>query len=171
MDDHELHHLREHKDEVFRHDDHSPIPAQRRPEFRGLRYFPTNPDLVFDPVVEPADGSSLEIATSDGDVRTYRRAGRVRFEVEGREAELMLLSRADEDGFFLPFRDATSGHEAYGAGRYLDLEAGPDDRVHLDFNLAYNPYCAYDDAYSCPLPPPENWLRMPVRAGEAKYPQ
>jgi uncharacterized protein (DUF1684 family) len=169
MDDHELHHLRQHKDEVFRHDDHSPIPAEQRAAFRGLQYFPPNPDLVFDLVVELADGSTLEISTSDGASRIYRRAGRVRFEVEGEEAELMLLSRADEDGFFLPFRDATSGKEAYGAGRYLDLEADDDDRVHVDFNLAYNPYCAYDDAFSCPLPPPENWLSVPVRAGEVKY--
>jgi uncharacterized protein (DUF1684 family) len=70
---------------------------------------------------------------------------------------------------FLPFRDATSGNESYGAGRYLDVEPGRDGRVQSDFNLAYNPYCAYNDAFSCPLSPSENWLRVPIRAGEAAY--
>jgi uncharacterized protein (DUF1684 family) len=172
MDEHQLHHLehlREQKDLAFRHDPHSPIPAADRHAFAGLRYFPPNPDLVFDLVPDPADGSALEIPTSDGAVRRYRRAARVRFAIEGEQAELVLLAREDEEGLFLPFRDATSGKEAYGAGRYLDVEPGDDGRLHIDFNLAYNPYCAYNDAFSCPLPPPENWLRVPVRAGEASY--
>lgn len=166
MDEHALHQLRQHEDEWFRHDPHSPVPAEHRGSFRGLQYFPTDPGLVLDLPVEPADGSTLEISTSDGSSRRYRRAGRVRFTVDGGQAELVLLSSDDEEGFF---RDATSGTEAYGAGRYLDLEPGEDGSVHVDFNLAYNPYCAYDDAFSCPLPPPENWLRVPVRAGEAAY--
>jgi uncharacterized protein (DUF1684 family) len=165
---HELHELRQHKDEWFRHDPHSPVPAEQRAVFAGLRYFPPSPDLVFDISVEPVDGSSLEIPTSDGSSRRYRRAGRVRFDVHGEQAELVLLSREDEQGFFLPFRDATSGQEAYGAGRYLDVEPARDGQVHVDFNLAYNPFCAYNDAFSCPLPPPENWLRVPIRAGEAR---
>jgi uncharacterized protein (DUF1684 family) len=93
----------------------------------------------------------------------------VRFEIDGEHAELVLLTRQDEQRFFLPFRDATSGRESYGPGRYLDVEPGRDGRVQVDFNLAYNPYCAYNDAFSCPLPPPDNWLRVPIRAGEAAY--
>lgn len=169
MQDDELQHLRQRKDQMFRDDHHSPIPAGQRRSFSGLRYFPPAPDLAFDLEVEPADGSTLEIPTSDGSRRRYRRSGRVRFEVDGEQAELVLLSREDEEGFFLPFRDATSGSESYGAGRYLDVGPSEEGRVHVDFNLAYNPYCAYDDAYSCPLPPPDNWLRVPVRAGEAAY--
>jgi hypothetical protein len=144
-------------------------PIRERARFDGLRYFPPNPQLQLQLLVEPADGSTLEIATSDGSTRRFRRCGGVRFEIDGEQAELVLLSRQDEHGFFVPFRDATSGKESCGAGRYLDVEPGRDGRVQLDFNLAYNPDCAYNEAFSCPLPPPENWLRVPVRAGEAAY--
>ncbi|NIR36327.1 MAG: DUF1684 domain-containing protein [Actinobacteria bacterium] len=72
-------------------------------------------------------------------------------------------------GYFLPFRDATSGSESYGAGRFLDIDGPLDGPVTIDFNLAYNPYCAYDESYSCPLPPAENWLQVPIRAGEQVY--
>ncbi len=168
MDKHELHQL-QHKDESFRHDPHSLVPAEKREAFAGLRYFPLNRDLVFDVPVEPADGSSLEIPTSDGSFRRYRRTGHARFHLDGEQAALVLLSREDEAGFFLPFRDATSGKQAYGAGRYLDIAPSQEEQVHVDVNLAYNPYCAYNDASSCPLPPPENRLRVPIRAGEATY--
>jgi uncharacterized protein (DUF1684 family) len=169
MDVHELQRLRQHKDHMFRDDPHSPVPPEERARFAGLRYFPPNPHLQLELEVETADGSTLEIPTSDGSTRRFRRSGRVRFEIDGEQAELVLLTREDEHGFFLPFRDATSGKESYGAGRYLDVERGSDGRVQVDFNLAYNPYCAYNDAFSCPLPPPENWLRVPIRAGEAAY--
>ena len=69
-------------------------------------------------------------------------------------------------GYFLPFRDATSGKETYGAGRYLDVPRGENGQVVVDFNYAYSPYCAYGDAYSCALPPRENWLTVPIEAGE-----
>jgi uncharacterized protein (DUF1684 family) len=71
---------------------------------------------------------------------------------------------------FLPFRDATSGKESYGAGRYLDLHAHRDE-VEIDFNYAYNPYCAYNPEWNCPLPPAENWLQVPIRAGEKAFPE
>ena len=126
MDEHELQHLRQHKDESFRHDPHSPIPVDKRQTFDGLRYFPLNGDLVFDVAVEPADGSTLEIPTSDGSSRRYRRAGHVRFRLDGEQAELVLLSRQEEAGSFLPFRDATSGKQAYGAGPPVPARAaGP----------------------------------------------
>ncbi len=75
----------------------------------------------------------------------------------------------EDPNLFIPFRDATSGVESYGAARYLDLEVAHNDRYSVDFNYAYNPYCAYSDAYVCPLPPRENWLGVPIRAGEKKY--
>jgi uncharacterized protein len=171
MNPHALEEMRRQKDEVFRTHPHSPIPEGHRDTFAGIAYFPPNAGLVFDLEVEPADGEILTIPTSDGDERRYARAFTIRFAVEGQPAELVLLGREGDAGLFLPFRDATSGNESYGAGRYLDLEPPAEGRVHIDFNLAYNPYCAYDDAYSCPLPPPENWLRLPIRAGEAAYPQ
>ena len=86
------------------------------------------------------------------------------------QGSVTMLQRDGQDGFFVPFRDATSGTESYPAGRYIDLEPDAVDRttwtVHLDFNYAYSPSCAYDDRFSCPLPPPENWLQVPIRAGE-----
>ena len=107
--------------------------------------------------------------TTTGEVRAYRRSGKVSFEVDGEPATLTLYTTPHGNGWFVPFRDATSGTETYGAGRYLDLERTGDGSVMLDFNLAYNPYCAYDQRYSCPLPPVENWLQVPIRAGERNY--
>ena len=83
-------------------------------------------------------------------------------------------SAPDEERLFVPFRDKTSGEETYGAGRYLDLE--PDEGLTaggkwiLDLNMAYNPWCAYSEDYACPFVPPENWLDLPIRAGEKNYP-
>lgn len=115
-----------------------------------------------------ADGEVLTIPTSDGDERRFVRAAQVTVEVEGQPVSFVLLAHEDDEGYFLPFRDATSGQESYGAGRYLDLEA-MDGRVRVDFNLAYNPSCACDDSYPCPLPPPDNWVSVPIRAGEKNY--
>jgi uncharacterized protein len=169
MDAHELEAFRREKDQVFGGHPQSPIPPEHRAHFRGLSYYPPNPALVFDLPLDPADGSEVVIPTSDGSERRYRRAATVRFTVEEQPAELVLLTSEDQHGFFLPFRDATSGKDTYGAGRYLEVEAPSDGRVHIDFNLAYNPYCAYNPAYSCPLPPPENWLQVPIYAGEGAY--
>src|SRR5205823_4054425 len=83
-------------------------------------------------------------------------------------ARLMLYASDDSDELFVPFRDATSGQETYGAGRYLEIHAHGDNVV-IDFNYAYNPNCAYDPAWSCPLPPIENWLKVPIRAGEKAF--
>ena len=109
----------------------------------------------------------VEIQTSTGDIRVYTRYGRFKFPVEGQEVELTIYET--EHGFFLPFVNSLAGVETYPAGRYLDLEALPDDRFLVDFNLAYNPYCAYNDAWSCPLTPFENRLKVPIRAGEKLF--
>ena len=158
------------KDEFFKSDHHSPIPNEARHHFDGLNYFPPNPDLIFELPVQEADGAELKIQTTDGETRVYRRSGRVRFTVDGVDTELTLYDTG-HPGFFLPFRDGTSGKETYGAGRYLDLEPNSDGSITLDFNYAYNPFCVYDEAYSCPLPPPENWLTVRIEAGEQNYPE
>jgi uncharacterized protein (DUF1684 family) len=106
--------------------------------------------------------------TSTGDSREYKRAGKVRFDVEGQAAELTIFQDSSGE-LFLPLRDATSGKESYGAGRYLEPDLIDDETVHVDFNYLYNPYCAYNEAYSCPLPPGENWLRVPITAGEKSF--
>ncbi len=159
---------REHKDEFFQHSPQSPLPHERRHGFGGLSYYEPNPDLVFTLPVDGDVEGELDVQTSDGQVRRYRRVGRVTFDVDGEPAELTLYSTGHH-GYFVPFRDKTSGQETYGAGRYLELEPNEDGTVTIDFNYAYNPFCAYDEAYSCPLPPIENWLRVPIEAGEKSF--
>jgi uncharacterized protein (DUF1684 family) len=112
----------------------------------------------------------------------YRRSGVLRFTVQGVDCRLTVFAMVGYGGgLFLPFRDATSGHETYGAGRYLfdtvkntdglSLELAPgSDEVVIDFNYAYNPSCVYDDCWACPLAPRENWLQVSIRAGEMAYP-
>jgi uncharacterized protein (DUF1684 family) len=119
--------------------------------------------------VEPfLEQVTVEMGTSTGDFNQYIRFGRFTFDVDGVEAELTLFTSADGETF-LPFVDATSPDETYGAGRYLELEHINDNRYLVDFNLAYNPWCAYSPFYSCPLPPEENRLSVPIEAGEKNF--
>ena len=169
MDTLALMEFREAKDHFFGQSHESPLSHEVRHDFAGLEYYDPNPDLVFRLPVDAGDESEVRVGTSDGAERTYRRTGKVHFEVNGETVELTLYSTG-HPGYFLPFRDATSGRSTYGAGRYLDIEPNDDGTVILDFNYAYNPTCAYDEAYSCPLPPAENWLRVPIEAGEMNFP-
>lgn len=157
--------FRAQKDHYFATDPHSPLTPEQKKDFQGFNYFPENPDLSFELSVEPfSEQETVEVQTSTGDVQVYRRYGRLKFEVEGQPAELTLFY--NEHGYFLPFVDALAGVETYGAGRYLEPEPLPGGKFLIDFNLAYNPYCAYNELYSCPLTPFENRLRVPIRAGE-----
>ena len=97
----------------------------------------------------------------------YVRHSRFEFQVEGQEAELTIYQ--NENGYFLPFVDALAGKETYPAGRYLEPEELHGNRFLVDFNLAYNPYCAYNEMWSCPITPPENRLKVPIRAGEKLF--
>ncbi len=167
----DIHHLLEHrraKDQFFATDHHSPLAHEMQDGFQGLDYFEPESALVFDVTLEPAEGGEVLVQTSDGLERLYRRAGKARFSVNGEQVELTLYDTGHE-GYFIPFRDATSGKSTYGAGRYLDIEPSEDGTVTIDFNQAYNPFCAYDEAYSCPLPPVENWLSVPIEAGEKDF--
>jgi uncharacterized protein len=170
------------RDELFRTHPQSPIEPDERDTFRGLRYFPRDPAYRVPARFEPGDGSELVIETGgqDGTVR-FRRAGRLAFSLEGAECQLTALSLVQyAGGLFVPFRDSTSGRETYGAGRYLfdtakntdglvlELRPGSPEVV-IDFNYAYNASCAYSPRWACPLAPPENHLKVPVRAGELSY--
>lgn len=154
----------------------SPLSADQRAKFEGLPYFAENETLALTVEVEQlaATEPMIEMETSTGEQRPYRRWGRFSFTVDGEEATLTIYSDAHGHEFFMPFRDATSGSETYGAGRYLDnhrpglVDLG-NGRFQIDFNYAYNPYCAYSPYYSCPLPPRENWLNVPIRAGEKSF--
>lgn len=154
------------KDRFFKEHPESPLTPAQRATFTGLRYFPEDATLRMVLPIEPLDQPAvLVLQTSAGDTQEYRRLGQLRFRVEGQAARLTLF--ADEaGGLFLPFADALAGRETYGAGRYLEPELLEGARVLIDFNLAYNPYCAYNDNWSCPLTPPENRLKVAIRAGE-----
>ena len=161
----DLEEFRKEKDEFFAKDRSSPLTREQRKDFKGLQYFPENPALSLEVEVEELpEGETVEMQTSTGSVQRYTRAGKFRFNVEGQEAELTLFK--DPHGYFLPFADALAGQETYGAGRYLEPQPLPDGRLLVDFNYAYNPYCAYNDAWTCPLTPFENRLKVPIRAGE-----
>ncbi|MCL4323857.1 MAG: DUF1684 domain-containing protein [Candidatus Thermoplasmatota archaeon] len=165
---------RKQKDEYFRTDMDSPIPEGERKTFPGLNYYPIEEKLRFAVRLAPVDPPTpLSFGVSQGPPRPMLKVGYFDFVVDGAPQRLWAYRSADPHGggsLFVPFRDATSGKETYGAGRYLDLEATEEGTYTLDFNEAYNPYCIYSDCYSCPLPPMENWLKVPLRAGEKTYP-
>jgi uncharacterized protein (DUF1684 family) len=164
----ELTDYRAEKDEFFRRHPQSPLMPEQRSGFMGLQYFPENEALRLEVTVEPLqDQQPMQMQTSTGGVQTYIRHGKFRFQVDGEEAELTIYR--NEHGYFLPFVDSLAGKETYPAGRYLEPEALPGGRFFVDFNMAYNPYCAYNEMWSCPITPPENRLKVPVRAGEKQY--
>ena len=133
-----------------------------------MKYFAENPDLALILEVEEfPQKDEIQMQTSTGDVQDYQRFGRIHFEVEGQPAELTIY--ASESGYFLPFVDSLANQETYGAGRYLEPEPLADGRFAVDFNYAYNPYCAYSEFWSCPLTPFENRLKVPIRAGEKNF--
>jgi uncharacterized protein len=166
----ELEHFRAQKDAFFKTHPHSPLTAEQQATFAGLRYFPENPDLrLVLPLEEFVEKDTVVMQTSTGDERVYVRYGRLRFIVEEQEVTLTVYADEDSGAFFLPFVDALRGRETYGAGRYLDPEPLGDGQFLIDFNLAYNPYCAYNDDWSCPLTPVENWLLVPIRTGEKLF--
>ena len=140
-------------------------------QVRWIGLLPEQPALALVIEPEPPDDPAelITLQTSTGESAEYHRAAVVRFEVEGEPASLTVFREQYSGQLFLPFADATSGTETYGAGRYLEVQPLDDGRLLIDFNYAYNPYCAYNDAWSCPLPPPENRLTVSIRAGERRF--
>lgn len=166
----DLDEFRKEKDEFFRTDHDSPLAHEQTHHFAGLNYFPENPDLVVVSEMEPpAETGEVTMETSTGASQVYERAGVIPFTVDGQPTQVTLFRAKGDDALFLPFRDALSGKETYGAGRYLDVAPPHNGHVMVDFNYAFNPSCAYNPKYSCPLPPTENWLKVPIRAGEKNF--
>jgi uncharacterized protein len=164
----DLEQMRSDKDAFFRTSPHSPLTPEQQRDFEGLRYFPEDPNLRMTLAVERfATPESIRMQTSTGDVQAYERFGRISFTVDGREASLTIYR--NEQGYFLPFVDSLAGEETYGAGRYLEPEEQSGGTFLVDFNLAYNPYCAYNENWSCPITPAENRLKVPIRAGEKLF--
>ena len=160
--------FRKMKDEFFVHDGQSPLTPAQKKGFKGLRYFPYNPALNIEVTVhEFTEKQQVEMQTTNGDIQVYQRYGRISFMVDGQPAELTIYQ--SDSGWFLPFVDSLASKETYPAGRYLEPEPLGDASFKVDFNLAYNPYCAYNDYWSCPLTPFENRLKVPIRAGEKLF--
>jgi uncharacterized protein len=162
------------KDALFRAHPQSPIPAADRQRFGGLEYWPFDAAARVEARFTAAEDSPSGAAGAAGEV-AFRRIGRLDFELSGEPLSLAALwIEGYAGGLFVPFRDATSGHQTYGGGRYLldtiksaDLgSAAAADTLVLDFNYAYHPSCAYDPRWVCPLAPPDSRLAIPVRVGE-----
>jgi uncharacterized protein len=161
------------RDDLFARHPQSPLPEQERASFSGLPCFDYDPAARALATIVPVEPQTLDIGTSDDGAYRFTRFGDAMFELEGRSLALEVYwLEGYGGGLYLPFADATSGTTSYGGGRYLldsvkgaDL-GGEDDQVVLDFNFAYNPSCAYDPRWVCPLAPPANRLPVEVRAGE-----
>jgi len=157
--------FRREKDEFFRASAYAPLTPEQQGEFERLSYYDLNPALDLIVTVQPfGDAGDIVIETNTGDTQRYRRYGEFTFNVEEQEARLTIY--ASPQGYFLPFTDTNAGTETYAAGRYLEPEPLGNNRFRVDFNLAYNPYCAYGEGWSCPITPLENRLSVAIRAGE-----
>jgi hypothetical protein len=163
---------RREEDWFFAGHERSPIPFEDRAAFEGLDYYPPAPAYRFETeLIEHEIKSRVRMGYTKGEERDFVRWGEFRFTIGDEQRVLQAYkTEFDEERLFVPFRDATSGRETYGAGRYLDLEWARDRTCDgkwiLDFNRAYNPWCAYSETYTCPFVPQENWLAVPIRAGE-----
>jgi uncharacterized protein (DUF1684 family) len=162
------------RDEYMKQDKESPFAG--KPEgFAGLKYFPVNPAFRVVADLEPVkERKMVLLKTNDGKEQRYMEYAVASFRLGDKANKLIILEVVDSGPFrgtlFLAFADETSAFETYGAGRYLDVEKTPGaTSITLDFNKAYNPYCAYSDSFSCPLPPRENILAIAVKAGEISY--
>jgi uncharacterized protein (DUF1684 family) len=155
------------KDQALRGEG-SPIPQEARGTFAGLSYYPPDGALVVDATLEKLEPPEpVSIAATKGDVRKMLRYGRFRFVVDGTPCTLTAFTSQDHPTtLFIPFRDRTNGSETYEVGRYIDMEVSGGEKYRLDFNMAYNPYCAYNANYTCPIVPRENVLPVAIPAGE-----
>jgi uncharacterized protein len=144
-----------------------PIPAAKKAEFLPLAYFPIDPEYnVLAGLTPSKDRIELMVPTSTGTLRKMLQVGRLDFTLKGQPMSLLAFTEGDLNTLSVMFSDMTSGTETYPAGRYIDLTRTGTGVYALDFNKAFHPYCYYNASYECPYPPPENRLKVPVRAGE-----
>ncbi|MGH9331869.1 MAG: DUF1684 domain-containing protein [Vicinamibacterales bacterium] len=163
------------KDRLFKTSRDSPLKPPDREAFTALIYFP--PDQSYRTaaalrVAPEAEQAVVTMPTSTGQRRDYRQIGALEFNLKGQPLSLVAFTEAADSTtrrLFVPFGDLTNGAETYPAGRYLDLDPTPTGLYDLDFNKAYNPFCAYNETYDCPYPPPSNRLKIPIRAGEKTF--
>ena len=169
----ELRATRAEKDEFFAESPQSPLPPAERESFEGLTYFDPDPAYRVSATASVHDGSDpIDLTVRNGEAMRYLPAVEFSFTLPGGTEETLVAyrQREEDEALFVPFRDKTTGQETYDGGRYMDLHPegtlADGDEVTIDFNLAYTPFCAFSDAFACPLPPEGNWLDAAVRAGE-----
>ena len=152
---------------------HSPLSAKAKKDFKGIQFFPANTKYVVQArFVRTPHEKPFQMSTSSGMRKTYVKYAEVYFMIDNKEYKLNVYQSTDliksteyKDYLFIPFTDATSGTETYEGGRYIDLTIPASDKITLDFNKAYHPYCAYTDGYNCPIPPQENHVPVRIEAG------
>lgn len=165
--------LRKQKDNAWKSDKQSPLTKEQKKSFKGLNYFPPNPKLYFELPLDTniSDvGKKIIIKTTGGDGQIYLKAGKVKFNIGGKEVEAIVFEDPQQEQFqyYLLFRDQTTGKETYENGRMLQIPQ-KGERLVIDFNYAYNPYSAYNNNWDCPITPQENILPVPIKAGEKKF--
>jgi uncharacterized protein (DUF1684 family) len=156
------------KDKAFR-EEPEPIPATKRDVLLPLRYFPPDPSYTAPAELKLANERPVfEMPTSTGKLRRMERVGVLEFSLRGQPMSLAAFVEEGQalENLFVPFADLTTGKETYPAGRYLDIRPTSTGFYNIDFNLAYNPTCAYNASYDCPYPPASNRLKVEIRAGE-----
>jgi uncharacterized protein (DUF1684 family) len=158
------------KDAFMRQSPDSPVPAAQRGSFPPLPYFQINEEYRVPAALKViASNQVLEMSTSTGQRRKMRRVGTLEFTLKGQPLTLTAFVEASENDMrrlFVPFADLTNGSETYQGGRYLDLDRTATGVYDLDFNRAYHPFCVFNSGFDCPVPPRENRLALPIRAGE-----
>jgi uncharacterized protein (DUF1684 family) len=163
---------RKERDAFFRTHQRSPLDPPEQKKFKGLDYFPFDPQYYFEGQIkrevlhinDPKYYATF--LTNKGTNKRYIRYGKFRFNLNGKEMDLEVYKSILSDMLFIPFKDLTNGKETYEGGRYIDAEILAGYRMILDFNMAYDPSCAYNDKFVCAIPPKENYLNAPIRAGE-----
>lgn len=164
---------RKEKNKEFSNKDKSPLEQKDIASFVGLNYFSIDSNYkVRAEYIKVDTATPFQMMTSTDRLPTYVKRGIVKFSIEAKELSLSVYQNLDDedDFWFIPFSDLTSGETTYGGGRYLDFDQEQDfNNIFLDFNLSYNPYCAYNHKYSCPIPPAENDLSVAIKAGEKVF--
>ncbi|MCC3151607.1 DUF1684 domain-containing protein [Hymenobacter sp. BT770] len=165
---------RSEKNRSFRQSDSSPLSAEQKAQFDSLKYYPAQLSFVIPATVSRnATPDTTLIQMSDNRAEKYLNWGTAKFEIDNKPQQLGIYLKAtgQDSTLFIPFTDLTNGHETYGGGRYLDAAKPKLDatEIELDFNQAYNPYCAYNNEYSCPVPPAANRLQVAIPAGEKSF--
>jgi len=163
-------------DQAYRNPNESPLAKDDIVDFKGHDFFTFNDTFrILARFIKLEEPETFEMSTSSGKIRKYDKYARLEFEVKGKPHELFVYQshrlreiEGYKDYLFLPFKDHTNGLQSYGGGRYVDLRIPEHEKILLDFNQSYNPYCAYRDGFSCPIPPKENHLELKVNAGILK---